>query len=319
MSNYSTFFPTGGVSGSGSGIPINGFLPILVSATGNPYGYDELTGVLEFDSGETLLKTGNTLLASASEYPNATFSSSSFSSPIPLFDYAATSDFSYTRTYGCRAINGVDFVFYGRNPAYPDFRLQALDPTGQPVGPASQPGPIGDARGVVTDGVNYYMISAADNGVNINVFDGTTMQLINSFPNGATGFFANGMAYNTLTGNLLLTDSNRKLEMTTAGVIILDYSGANINGQMCYDESSNRYLYFDGGQIRFTDANAVNFDGASITYGGSLGGGFMENGNIYASQITDTKLYLSTALRTFGTTQAYIDMGSGQPLFLRIK
>jgi hypothetical protein len=319
MSNYSTFFPTGGVSGSGSGIPVNGFSPILVSATGNPSGYDELTGVLKFDSGERLLKTGNTLQAASAEYPDATFSSEVYDTPAVVFDYGAAG-FIVNDTGVCRAINGVDFVFYGRNPVYPNYILQALDPTGQPVGPSSDVGPLNNDRGICSDGVNYYMINTADNGVNITVFDGTTMQIINSFPNGASGFFANGIAYNTLTGNLLLTDSNRKLEITTAGVIISDYLGANVGGRSwCYDESSNRYMFFDGNTFVFTNSDATANVQSIPSLSSNMHNGFIENGNIYFSTTADKNLYLSLPQRVFGTTQAYIDMGSGQPLFLRIK
>ena len=62
---------TGG-GATGTGIPVNSYAPFSVTTTGNPAGYDATTGLYTHQNGDYWLKTGNTLIDSANNYPNAT-------------------------------------------------------------------------------------------------------------------------------------------------------------------------------------------------------------------------------------------------------
>ena len=72
MSKFTDYFPSSGGSGVGSGIPINGYFPFIVSSTGDPTGYDSTTGLYTHPDGTFWLKTGNILADSAGVYPDAT-------------------------------------------------------------------------------------------------------------------------------------------------------------------------------------------------------------------------------------------------------
>ena len=73
MSNFTTFFPSGG-GGEGSGI--NSYAPFNVGTTdNNPQGYIVSTGVYTNPLDDSVwLKTGKTLLADETTYPNSTIS-----------------------------------------------------------------------------------------------------------------------------------------------------------------------------------------------------------------------------------------------------
>jgi hypothetical protein len=69
MSDFTDFFPVSGGSGVGSGIPINGYFPFIVSATGNPTGYDSTTGLYTHPDGTFWIKSGNVI--KGDDYPDA--------------------------------------------------------------------------------------------------------------------------------------------------------------------------------------------------------------------------------------------------------
>lgn len=76
MSNFTTFFPSAG-GGGGEGSGINSYAPFKVGTTdNNPQGYIHSTGVYTNPVDSSVwLKTGNSVLAPASDYPNAFLSS----------------------------------------------------------------------------------------------------------------------------------------------------------------------------------------------------------------------------------------------------
>ena len=70
MSNYSDFFGVGS-SGGGGGIPINSYTPFYTISTGNPTGYDQVTGLYTHPDGSFWLETGKQIAGATSTYPSA--------------------------------------------------------------------------------------------------------------------------------------------------------------------------------------------------------------------------------------------------------
>lgn len=89
MSNFTTFFPSGG-GGEGSGI--NSYAPFLVTSSNNPSGYNSTTGLYTNPIDESVwLKTGNTLASTLATYPNATsVESNSVVSNVGVTNVSAT-------------------------------------------------------------------------------------------------------------------------------------------------------------------------------------------------------------------------------------
>lgn len=74
MSDFTDFFPAGGGNGiAGGGIPINGYFPMIVGATGTT-GYDQGTGLYTHPDGTFWAITGKSIAYSVPDntYPNAT-------------------------------------------------------------------------------------------------------------------------------------------------------------------------------------------------------------------------------------------------------
>ncbi len=320
MSNFSTFFPAG-AGGEGSGI--NSYAPFLVGTDdNNPQGYIASTGLYTNPVDSSVwLKTGTQAILPKDDYPNAVTAFQGFGTPSELFDYTTSTDFSY-RIASCQAINGTDFVFFGRK-VYPSHEIQAVTPSGVATGPSGvTTAPAGIPRGLVTDGTDYFMITAGDAGATCYVFSGTTMQQTSTF---SVGFNADGIAFNSSTGNLVFTDSASKRELTTSGTLVSSSTGANVN-RWAYDSVSDKFLYLDGSNLRWV-TSAYVFDGADFTWWVSQPSpyrdilcGHLYNGTLFTSTNQDTKLYKSLSAVTLGDPTARTSaMGDGQPLFIKLK
>jgi hypothetical protein len=324
MSNFSQFFPAGGGSG-GSGGGINSYAPFLVTSTsGNPVGYDVTTGIYTNPVDSSVwLKTGTQAILPKDDYPNAANTLEGFGTPSALFDYTTSTNFSH-RIASCQAINGTDFVFFGRK-AYPSHEIQAVTPSGVATGPTGvTTAPAGSPRGLVTDGTNYFMITEGNAGSTCYVFSGTTMQQTSTF---SVGFNADGIAFDSSTGNLVFTDSASKRELTTSGTLVSSSTGANVNAKWAYDSVSGRFLYLDSSTLRWVTSDTSTFDGAGFPWWVSQPSpyrttlcGHLYNGTLFISTGQDTKLYQSLSAVTLGDPTARTSaMGDGQPLFIKLK
>ena len=111
MSDFTDFFPVSGGSGVGSGIPINGYFPFIVSSTGDTTGYDSTTGLYTHPDGTFWLKSGFQISNSTSVYPNATggdVESLTQQADIP-YSFATTTGITYDSingTYWIQIQNG---------------------------------------------------------------------------------------------------------------------------------------------------------------------------------------------------------------------
>ena len=94
MSDFIDFFPVSGGSGVGSGIPINGYFPFIVSSTGDPTGYDSTTGLYTHPDGTFWLKSGFQIADSTNAYPSSATTGTTYRTAL------------YTGAYGRGASGG---------------------------------------------------------------------------------------------------------------------------------------------------------------------------------------------------------------------
>ena len=151
MSNYSDFFGVG--SSGGGGVPINSYLPLIVTATGNPTGYDAATGLYTHPNGEFYLQTGFTLLGAGSTYPDAT-------SDV----YTNVDNFApgLANSVGAGTLGNNQLVYIDRtSPAGRTFNLDLTG--GTTINFTGAPTPPGNPKGLAYDGTNFYVANGTNN------------------------------------------------------------------------------------------------------------------------------------------------------------
>jgi len=158
MSNFSTFFPSGGGGGEGAGI--NSTLPIFVSNEGNPIGYNATTGLYTNPVDDSVwLKTGSGLGDPTGLYPNAVKGLTLTYDPSQAFDNSSVG--SVTSTRG--RIAWVDSInaFLVSNGSASAMTFRQMTDTGTSAGAdiTFSGGTLGDIMGITTIG-NFIIISS---------------------------------------------------------------------------------------------------------------------------------------------------------------
>ena len=312
MSDFTDFFPVSGGSGVGSGIPINGYFPFIVSSTGVPTGYDSTTGLYTHPDGTFWVKTGNTILGQPSDYPNAT-GPTLFTSPLNWSAASQGTDFRSTGWTGGTNVWALDFA---TNAAY-EYTSAGVY-TGTSFSTNSE---TSDPTSLVSDGSFYYL--QGNNTIfkytTAGVYTGTSFNL--STLTGVTGFF--DLTYDGTNLWAQTTSTKIAYEITTAGV----YTGNNFTASELTTSANG--LTWDGthfwassnSRIMYQYTSAGVYTGLSLSSLNSSPSGLTSNqdGSFYvASRQGSNQIFEWTNDAVFGDSTARTDTDSAQPLFVRI-
>jgi hypothetical protein len=342
MSNFTTFFPSGGSGGGG----INSYAPFKVSSlTGNPAGYNPTTGLYTnpIDS-SVWLKTGGTIEDGAGNYPSATSQTDwSFTQLVSLSSTATGTNPTQKMIAGT-AFNSdksamyVVFGAYSASSAANSVLLYKFNTTtGVQIGTeidltadwtvSAQITPIKGCIGLV-GGTELFISGRSAGGV-----DGVTGY------NPDTGAITTAHAarnqstimLNTSTQTYLNTSTTywgadassnlREVDTTTwtrTGNVIA--AGSNSYG-VAYDGTSFwSQTGLSGSWVELDGVGGVT--GNVITNSANFNGGFSSSTNLLAGKYSSGFAGINqfTGVIKVGDSTARTDAsGSGQPLFIKLK
>jgi hypothetical protein len=223
MSDFTDFFPVSGGSGVGSGIPINGYFPFIVSSTGDPTGYNSTTGLYTHPDGTFWLKSGFRINSLSTLYPSAT--------GVIGYGY---DNFTFATTYETNgvAFDGTDyFIVSDQTNTVRQYTSAGVFITSFSVNSQASNPKYATFDGTnlwVTGNVRAYAYTTA------GVYTGTSINLTASPLNWAN---LQGMAYDGTNLVFISTNNNEIATFTTAGVYVSNSSittPSSANG-MTYD------------------------------------------------------------------------------------
>jgi len=314
MSNFSTFFPSGG-GGEGSGI--NSYAPFKVGTIDNdPPGYITSTGVYTNPVDSSVwLKTGSTLAVDGT-YPNATQGGIS---------YAGTNeDFSTSAVAKGIVWNGTHYLFI--NNAFD--RIDELTSAGVATGNTWSYANQGNnsPRGITFDGTHYY---TGDADLEVRKWTSTFGTPVSSFTaSNITDF----KGLTILNGSIYIQEGSytpKRIRIyNSAGTETGDWTYTNpstIHGGLTNDGTNIWMTGQDntaggtGAVFKFTPAGVftgVKFStqaqGTNSSFLTYVNGAF----RIQLESSTNQRLYQAS----YGDETARTDSsGSGQPLFIKLK
>ncbi len=310
MSNFSTFFPSGG-GGEGSGI--NSYAPFLVGQVDNdPQGYIASTGVYTNPVDSSVwLKTGSTLPVDGT-YPNAT---------VGAYAYTGAAN-NFTPNYQSLGIvwNGTNYLLIG-----PSATVHELTSAGVATGNTfSISGNGNDSpRGITFDGTHYY---TGDADLEVRKYTSSFGTAVSSFTASSITTF-NDLTY--LNGSIYVQEGSytpkRIRIFNSAGTETGDWTYTNLTiDKGIVNDGTNIWITGrnssgSGSIIQFTPSGVVT--GAEVLTANETNRPFFlaySSGNFAVSAENNYTWY--NYAQTYGEGTARTDSsGSGQPLFIKLK
>lgn len=309
MSNFTTFFPSGGSGGGG----INSYAPFKVTATDNPVGYNATTGLYTNSVDASVwLKTGNTIVDSASSYPNATGPSNM--GTASGFTFSTTSETSFPTGITFDSVNSFYYVADRIGSVYQYNTAGVYTGVNWSIG-------FSNSTGITYYGGNIYICDKSGN----RVVEYTTAGV-------ATGFTFSVSTQLTQPQSVWRDATHyyvgrfQVYQYTTAGVYtgLYGFNTTNVVNGLVSDGTNNLYaiennsrvdtLYLSTGQPTGQTFNFSTTNQDDITLNAS-------NNFVTVSDASNnvTEWYGPDA-RLVGDSTARTDAsGSGQPLFIKLK
>ena len=303
MSNFSQYFPASSGGGSG-GTPINGYTPFLVSATGNPTGYDSATGLYTHPDGTFWLKTGNTIADTTSAYPSATKTGNSIYSGTSYNNAIANWDITH---------DGTDFwvVSLTTNQVYQyDSSFSLL----------SQFAIASNSTGITWNGTNLFV-----NDIGGSVREYTTAGVLaNTFTlSGGVGSTYQAIAYDTSLSQFWLSSqgSGNKVELydTSFNYVGTTFTTTVTPVGVTVDTQENGIWVLSQTSLTVTFYSKTGVVGTNFSVaaqGGNPAGIMYVNGDIYQANRGNNSIFIYS--QPVGDATARTDTDSAQPLFTRI-
>ena len=314
MSNFSTYFPI--PSSGGSGIPINGYFPFIVSSTGVPTGYDSTTGLYTHPDGTFWLKSGFRINSLSTLYPSAT----------GVIGYGYDNfTFATTQEANGVAFDGTDYFIVNNNTD----TVRQYTSAGVFITSFSVTSQAPSPKYAAFDGTNLWVGNGTVGNVKAyayttaGVYTGTSIDLAASPLNWTN---LQGMAYDGTNLVFISVNNNEIATFTTAGVYVS-------NSSITTPSSSNGMAY-DGTNfwvVRSSPRTVDEMTPAGVLTGNSfdisieiptqtpMGIGYNSTTSqlVVASSGGDA-VFAYKYGKVVGDSTARTDTDSAQPLFVRI-
>ena len=310
MSNFSQYFPIGGSSGGDGGGGINSYAPFKVTATDNPVGYNATTGLYTNPvDGSVFLKTGNTIIDTAGDYPDATIGPGNWSQ-------TSADDFTIATNTDGVAYDGTFYYMITSGGVVNQYNT-SFTATGVTWNASS------DATGIVYEGGNFFVLEKSAKTVHKYNTSGVFQS---SRVAGGNDVFAitalNGIICVLQRPGAAITASIAKVNPTTMAYLgsttLAGHTSIIGSGGWFSD---GVYLWTaQGSVVKAWDINGVDsgvsFSPSSSPRNGQIG----HDGNVYSdSKSTTIRKFTPVAGSVGDSTARTSTMGDGQPLFIKLK
>jgi len=335
MSNFSQYFPIGGSSSGGDGGGgINSYAPFKVTATDNPVGYNATTGLYTNPvDGSVFLKTGQTLVLTTDDYPNANRTEG-------IFDLANL-NYPQINNYGGYGTNDAANEIYVNGVTDNTVFVYSGLAAGGTLGPALRTisyasyfaiTPTGNNGRIVYDGTTLW-IFRDNNYVGINPSTGvqTIAERTSTLPAG-TSISVYSVGFNPNTGYAYFGrgGSNAVAEFDLTNNTVIQQFSLNATEELdsvWYDTVRNKFWAFNS---RFGNDTIEDYD-LTWTRGTETVTPPSSNDTIFfmfkstgwwyiTSNFNESQLKIKAESYTYGDgTTRTSAMGDGQPLFIKLK